>query len=140
MAIWNKDLNLEEINKFNQKTILEHIDIKITDYTDDELIGTMPVNSQTHQPYGILHGGASCVLAESLGSIASNLCLNTSKQYAVGLEINANHVRPVKSGLVRGVAKNIHLGKTTHIWDIKIYNEENKLVCISRLTMAVVNH
>jgi 1,4-dihydroxy-2-naphthoyl-CoA hydrolase len=138
MSIWAKPLNLEGINNFNKNTLVEHVGIEVTDFSDDELIGTMPVGPQTHQPFGVLHGGASCVLAESLGSIASNLCLDNKTHYAVGLEINANHVRPVKEGLVRGVAKNIHLGRSTHIWDIKIYNEDDKLVCISRLTMAVV--
>ena len=138
MSIWANPLNLEKINQFNKNTLVEHVEINITDFSEDSLTGTMPVDKRTHQPFGVLHGGASCVLAESLGSIASNLCLNNSTHYAVGLEINANHVRPVKSGLVRGVAKNIHLGRTTHIWDIQIFNEEDKLVCISRLTMAVV--
>ena len=139
MAIWHNSLNLQSINKFNQNTLMENLDIQVTDYTDISLIGTMPVNSKVHQPFGVLHGGASCVLAESLGSIASNLCLDQSKHYAVGLEINANHVRPTRSGLVKGVATNVHLGRKTHIWDIKIYDEADKLVCISRLTMAIMD-
>jgi len=138
MSIWANPLNLDKINSFNKDTIIEHVGIKITEYTDDSLTGTMPVDKRTHQPYGVLHGGASCVLAESLGSIASNLCLDNTKFFAVGLEVNANHVRPVSSGLVTGVAKIVHQGKTTHIWEIKIYNETEKLVCTSRLTMAVV--
>ena len=100
----------------------------------------MPVDKRTHQPFGILHGGASVVLVETLGSIASFLCLpDPEKQHAVGLEINANHLRPVKQGFVYGTVRPIHLGRTTHIWDIRITNEENKLVCISRLTVAIVN-
>ncbi|OIQ18233.1 MAG: esterase [Bacteriovorax sp. MedPE-SWde] len=139
MSIWANELDLLKINEFNKNTLVSHLDISITKLEDDSIEGTMPVDQRTHQPFGVLHGGASCVLAESLGSIASNLCLDNTKFYAVGLEINANHVRPVRDGIVRGVAQNIHLGKTTHIWDIKIYNEDDKLVCISRLTMAVVS-
>lgn len=139
MSIWLKLPKLDTLNKICTNTIMEHLCIELTDYTDDELIGTMPVGPNTHQPFGVLHGGASCVLAETLGSMASNMCLDTEKQYAVGLEINANHVRPVKSGTIRGVAKNIHLGRKTHIWDIKIFTEDQKLVCVSRLTMAVID-
>lgn len=139
MAIWKTDtLNLDKINAFNKNTLVEHLDIQITAFSDNSLTGTMPVNEKTHQPFGVLHGGASCVLAESLGSIASNLCIDNRTHFCVGLEINANHVRPVTNGLVTGTATLIHLGRTTHIWDIKISNEEGKLVCISRLTMAVV--
>ncbi len=139
MSIWaREDLKLEEINSFNQNTLVEHLNIVINEIGEDSLTGTMPVNSTTHQPFGVLHGGASCVLAESLGSIASNLCVDNSTHYCVGLEINANHIRPATSGMVTGVAKLIHMGRTTHIWDIKISNEDSKLVCISRLTMAVV--
>lgn len=138
MSIWFKPLKLDKVNEFNKNTLVEHLNIEVTEATEDSLIGTMPVDNTTHQPFGVLHGGASCVLAESLGSIASNLCLDNSKYYAVGLEINANHVRPVTKGKVKGIAKNIHLGRTTHIWDIQILNEDDKLVCISRLTMAIM--
>ncbi|EQC43281.1 PaaI family thioesterase [Bacteriovorax sp. Seq25_V] len=139
MNIWFKEnLDLDAINKFNKNTLVEHLEISITAIDENSLTGTMPVKPTTHQPFGVLHGGASCVLAESLGSIASNLCVDNKTHFCVGLEINANHVRPVSSGLVTGKASIIHLGKTTHIWDIKITNEEGKLVCISRLTMAVV--
>lgn len=136
--IWHKALNLQEINKFNSKCMVGDLEIEITGSSEDELIGKMPVTSRVHQPFGILHGGASCVLAESLGSVASNLCIDPEKFYCVGLEINANHIRPVREGYVYATAKNIHLGKTTHIWEIKIHDENKKLVCISRLTMAVV--
>ncbi len=138
MEIWKSKLDLEKINAFNNDSCVEHLEIEVIGHTQNSLIGTMPVDKRTHQPFGLLHGGASCVLAESLGSIASNLCLDNKTHYAVGLEINANHVRPVKSGIVKGVAENIHLGKATHIWDIKIYDDHEKLVCISRLTMAVL--
>lgn len=136
--IWHKPLNLIEINDFNKNCMVGHLEIEITSFNEDELHGKMPVNNRVHQPFGILHGGASCVLAESLGSVASNLCIDHEKFYCVGLEINANHVRPVREGFVYATAKNIHLGKSTHIWDIKILDENKKLVCISRLTMAVV--
>ena len=97
----------------------------------------MPVNEKTRQPYGILHGGASCVLAETLGSIGGAFCVDMQTQIVVGLEINANHLRPAKDGYVIGTARPIHLGRTTHVWDIKITNEKGDLVCISRLTLAV---
>lgn len=138
MAIWHKSPNLHKINEFNKNTLVEHLEIEITEFGDNYLVGKMPVKSTTHQPFGLLHGGASCVLAESIGSIASNMCVDTSKHYCVGLEINANHIRSITSGFVFGTATNIHLGRTTHIWDIKITDENQKLICISRLTMAVV--
>ncbi|MFG1500272.1 hotdog fold thioesterase [Halobacteriovorax sp. XZX-3] len=132
------NLDLNEVNKFNAGCCVEHLDIKITEAGNDYLVATMPVDERTRQPYGVLHGGASCVLAESVGSIASNIILDSSKFYAAGLEINANHVRPVQSGIVTAKATAIHLGKSTHIWDIRITDEKDKLVCISRLTMAVI--
>ena len=98
----------------------------------------MPVDERTHQPYGILHGGASVVLAESLGSVASNLIINTDKFMGVGLEINANHLRPVKSGFVTGICKPIHIGGKTHVWEIKMYDDRSKMNCISRLTVAII--
>ena len=97
----------------------------------------MPVDERTRQPYGILHGGASCLLAETVGSHASSLCIDMEKQYCVGLEINANHIRSVSEGFVYGTAKPMHLGRSTHVWEIMIRNEEGKTVCISRLTMMV---
>ena len=138
MNIWNEEFELSDVNKFNKGCCVEHLDIRVTNFGDDYLVATMPVDERTRQPYGVLHGGASCVLAESVGSIASNLVLDSSKYYAAGLEINANHVRPVQSGLVTAKAKVVHLGKSTHIWDIRITDEKDKLVCISRLTMAVI--
>ena len=96
------------------------------------------MNEKTHQPYGILHGGASVVLAETLGSVASNLIVNSEKYIAVGLEVNANHLRPVKSGFVKGICKPIHIGGKTHVWDIRLYDDRGKMNCISRLTVAIV--
>ena len=138
MSIWHKEIDLEEINKLSKNTLIEHLNIKIIEYNDEGLIGVMPVDSTTHQPFGLLHGGASCALAETLGSVASNLCIDLEKQYSVGIEINANHIRGVESGVVKGVAENLHLGRLTHVWEIKIYNEKKQLVSISRLTVAVV--
>ncbi len=138
MKIWNEEYNLEKVNEFSKNCCVEHLDIQVTEIKENYLIATMPVDERTKQPYGVLHGGASCVLAESAGSIASNLYLDSSKYYAAGLEINANHVRPVSGGRVTAKAVAVHLGKSTHIWDIRITDESEKLVCISRLTMAVI--
>ncbi|SHG74832.1 hotdog fold thioesterase [Pedobacter caeni] len=115
------------------------LDIQFTEVGPDFLTATMPVDERTHQPAGILHGGASVVLAETLGSIASYMCIDPEKYQAVGLEINANHLRPVKSGLVTGICKPLHIGAKTHVWEIKIYNDKGKMNCISRLTVAVIS-
>jgi 1,4-dihydroxy-2-naphthoyl-CoA hydrolase len=136
--IWFKDYSLSDLQKFIPNTILEHIGIEITELTENSVSGKMPVDRRTIQPAGILHGGSSVVLAESLGSIASVLVINQEKYNCVGLEINANHVRPVSKGFVYGTATPIHIGGKTHIWEIKIVNEQQKLVCISRLTMALL--
>jgi len=136
--IWNIKPSLKQMEEsFSKDHIGELIGIEITDIGDDYLAGKMPVDKRTWQPMGLLHGGASCVLAESLGSMAGSLCVDMSKQYVVGLEINANHIRGVKSGYVYGTAKPIHLGRSTQVWDIQIVNEDKKLVCVSRLTLAV---
>lgn len=136
--LWYKNYTIDDLQKFIPNTILEHIGIEITELTDNSVSGKMPVDRRTIQPAGILHGGSSVVLAESLGSIASVLVINQEKQICVGLEINANHVRPVSKGFVYGTATPIHIGGKTHIWEIKIVNEQRKLVCISRLTMALL--
>ena len=119
-------------------TMVEHVDIQITEVGEDFLRGTMPVDHRTVQTMGILHGGASVVLAETLGSIAANLCVDQSRQACVGQEINANHLRPVASGLVTGTARPIHLGTRSQVWQIEIRDERERLVCISRLTMAII--
>ena len=115
-----------------------HVGIEITEIGDDYVTARMPVDHRTTQPYGLLHGGASVLLAESLGSVAGTMCVNVAEEAVVGLEINANHIRSVKSGFVYGVAKPLHIGRNTQVWEIKITNEENKLVCASRITLAVV--
>jgi 1,4-dihydroxy-2-naphthoyl-CoA hydrolase len=128
---------LAQLNRFSQKTLVEHLGIEITDIGDDYLTGTMPVDARTHQPFGLLHGGASVALAETLGSIAGNLSVKPD-QMVVGLEINANHLRSVRSGLVTGTARPFHVGGRTQVWEIDIRNEANERVCVSRLTLAVV--
>lgn len=118
--------------------MIEHIGINITEVGDDFLAGTMPVDHRTVQPMGILHGGASVALAETLGSMAASLVIDPSRQYCVGMDINANHMRSARSGYVKGVARPLHLGSSTQVWSIEIKDEQEKLVCISRLTMAVL--
>lgn len=138
MAIWFKPFTLEEVQQRGIGTMVEHIGITITEVGDDFLKGTMPVDHRTVQPMGILHGGASVALAETLGSIASYLVIDNDKKYCVGLDINANHIRAAKKGMVIGIAKPLHLGSSTQVWSIEITDEENRLVCISRITMAVL--
>lgn len=135
--IWNKTIDIEALNK-RSKNMVTLLDIKFTEATADSLSATMPVDSRTQQPFGILHGGASVVLAETIGSVASHLVIGEGDYLPVGLEINANHLRPVSEGLVTAKCTPIHIGKKTHVWDIKISNPENKLVCISRLTVSIV--
>lgn len=137
MAIWKQDISLERINGWSANTMMETLGIRITEIGDDWLRGTMPVDHRTHQPYGLLHGGASVVLAETLGSTAAMLSLEPS-EVAVGLDINANHIRGVRSGTVTGTARMVHIGRTTQVWEIRIETEAGELVCISRITMAVI--
>jgi 1,4-dihydroxy-2-naphthoyl-CoA hydrolase len=129
--------SLAEINELRRGTMVEHLGIEITALGDDFIAGRMPVDQRTKQPAGVLHGGASVALAESLGSIAANMVVDYGKFYCVGLEINANHVRGCSEGSVEGVARPAHLGRTTQIWEIRI-TQDSHLVCISRLTMAVL--
>lgn len=139
MRIWlDKNISVESLRPFGKGTMSEHLGIEWLDLGDDFLKAKMPVDHRTNQPYGLLHGGASCVLAETLGSVASYLVIDSSQFYCVGIEINANHIRSVKNGFVYGVCSPLHLGSSTHVWDIRITNEEGKLVCISRLTVAVM--
>ena len=137
--IWfKKDLSLADFTFLGKQTIADVLDIRFSEVGPDFLKATMPVDHRTHQPYGLLHGGASCVLAETLGSVASAKVIDPEKFICVGLEINANHVRSVRSGMVTGIATPIHIGASTHVWDIKIYDEREKLICISRLTVAIL--
>lgn len=136
--IWAKEFSLEDLNGRPKGHIGEVMEIEFTEITSDSLSARMPVNEKTRQPYGILHGGASVVLAETLGSVASNLVINSEKYIGVGLEVNANHLRPVKSGYVTGICTPIHIGGKTHVWDIKLYDQRGKMTCVSRLTVAII--
>ena len=137
MRIWKQHVDLATINGWSARTLMRALDIRITEIGDDYLRGTMPVDDRTRQPYGILHGGASVALAETLGSTAAMLCCEDGRA-AVGLEINANHLRAVHAGTVTGTARPVHVGRSTQVWEIRIENEAGKLTCICRLTMAVV--
>lgn len=138
-SIWfKKDLTLTDFEIFDRNTMDVHIGIRFTELGSNFLKGTMPVDHRTTQPYGVLHGGANCVLAETLGSVASAMVIDSEKNICMGLEINANHIRSVKSGIVTGIASPLHLGSSTHVWDIKIYDEGEKLICVSRLTVVIL--
>ncbi|MGF1682883.1 hotdog fold thioesterase [Photobacterium minamisatsumaniensis] len=139
MTIWKKNFTLESLNQTSTNTLVEHLGIEYVSFDGGSLSAVMPVDSRTHQPLGMLHGGASVVLAETLGSIAANLCVDEGK-YCVGLDINANHIRGMRSGLVKGTTSPIHIGATTQVWQIEIVDERERLVCTSRLTMAVMTH
>jgi len=139
MPLFNPNLTLEMLNNMFAKTMMEHIGIEITRFGEDFIEARMPVDHRTHQPMGLLHGGASVTLAETLGSMAAVCCLDISKQYCVGLDINANHIKSVREGFVTGITKPIHIGKKTQVWEIRITNEQQELVCISRITMAVID-
>ena len=119
--------------------MVAHLGIEFTEIGENHLTAKMPVDHRTHQPYGLLHGGASVALAETLGSMAAAFCVDLKTQYCVGLDINANHVKGIKSGFVFGTTTPMHIGKKTHVWEIKITNDQNELVCISRLTIAVID-
>jgi 1,4-dihydroxy-2-naphthoyl-CoA hydrolase len=138
MSLWKQPADLARLNGWSANTMMEALGIRITAVGDDWLTGSMPVDQRTHQPYGLLHGGASVALAETLGSTAAMLTLDPERELAVGLDINANHIRGVRSGTVTGTAKALHIGRTTQVWEIRIENEEGALVCISRITMAVI--
>ena len=137
--IWfDKTLTVENLKPLGLNTMATYIGIEWVDVGENFIKAKMPVDQRTNQPYGLLHGGASCVLAETLGSVASAMAIDHSKFYCVGIEINANHIRGVREGYVTGVVQPLHLGSTTHVWDIKIYDEKEKLVCVSRLTVAIL--
>lgn len=138
MAIWKKAFTLDDLKARHAGTAEGHLGIEFSAIGDDWLAARMPVDARTRQPFGILHGGASVLLAESVGSCAANLCVDSQHFYCVGLDINANHVRGVRSGWVTGTARALHIGKSTHVWQIDITNEAGALVCASRLTMSVL--
>lgn len=136
--MWFKNWTLKEINEFNNINMQKHLGISFCEIGSDFLTAKMNVNKNVMQPFGVLHGGASVVLAETVGSVASNYCLNHEKEYAVGLDINANHIKPVRSGDVYARATAIHIGRKTHVWNIEIRDESKDLVCLARLTMCIL--
>jgi len=139
MAIWSKEtFTLEELNALSKHTLAEALDMRFTAIGENYLALQMPVGQRTHQPYGLLHGGASAALAETVGSVASWMCIDSDKQMCVGMEINCNHLRGKKSGMVTATATPLHLGARSHVWDIRITDEQGKLVCISRFTVAIL--
>jgi 1,4-dihydroxy-2-naphthoyl-CoA hydrolase len=138
MTIWKSPRTVEDLNSTRAGTMLEHVGIEFTEIGDDFVRGTMPVDGRTRQPYGLLHGGASVALGETLGSTGATLCVDTKEYQCVGQEINANHVRAMRTGLVTGTARPVHVGRHSPVWSIEIVNEAGKLVCISRLTVAII--
>jgi 1,4-dihydroxy-2-naphthoyl-CoA hydrolase len=137
--IWFNKITCEQLNKESTNTLIELLAIKFIEVGDDYLAATMPVNDKTRQPYGVLHGGASCVLAETLASIAGCYVVNPDQQYCVGLEINGNHLKQVKSGLVKGITKKYHLGSRTQVWGVEVFDESSQLCFVSRVTMCVLS-
>jgi 1,4-dihydroxy-2-naphthoyl-CoA hydrolase len=139
MAIWfHENLTVDTLQSFGKNNMVEHLGILFTEIGENYIKATMPVDHRTTQTYGILHGGASVSLAETIGSIAAALVIDNEKYYCVGLEINANHIRSVRKGFVTGISIPIHIGRKTHVWEIKMYDVEEKLICICRLTVAIL--
>lgn len=139
MSIWFAEPTLDALNAFSQATLVEHLAIEFTAIGDDFITARMPVDRRTVQPFGLLHGGASVALAETLGSIAATFCINPQEKMCVGLEINANHVRSARAGYVFGTVRPLHIGGSTQIWQTQIVDEQERLICISRLTIAVLD-
>lgn len=134
-----RQVPLEKINAFRKNTLMEVLDISCVELGDDYIVATMPVDHRTHQPMGLLHGGASAALIESIGSMGSTLLLDLSKEAPVGIEVNANHVGSMKSGVVKAVGKIVHAGKRSHVWQVDLFDEQTgKLVCTGRLTIMIV--
>ena len=138
MSIWRQPISLDELNRYQQQTLVTHLGIRYTEAGDDYLKASMPVDERTRQPAGILHGGASATLAETLGSTGANLVVDRDKMLCVGLELNCNHIRAVRAGCVTGTARPLHIGKSTQVWEIRITDEQERLVCVSRITTAVL--
>ena len=139
-SIWKSPATLDELNALGANTAADFLGIRITEVGPDFLRGTLPVSERTVQPMGLIHGGINVVLAETLGSMAANMAVDTQKYFCVGQEINANHVRGVRTGGVTGTARVKYLGRTSQVWEIDIVDERGRLTCVSRLTMAVVPH
>lgn len=138
MSIWRRALTVDDLNQYQQQTLVTHLGIRYTEIGEDYLTGTMPVDERTKQPAGILHGGASASLAETLGSTGANLTVDREKFLCVGLELNCNHIRAMREGMVTGTARPLHIGKSTQVWEIRITDERQRPVCASRITMAVL--
>jgi 1,4-dihydroxy-2-naphthoyl-CoA hydrolase len=138
MSIWRSPYSLDAINAGSADTLMGSLGIRFTEIGADYLRGTMPVDARTHQPFGVLHGGASVALAETLGSMGANMCVDGTRYLCVGQEINANHLRPVQSGMVTGTARPVHVGARSQVWSIDIVDESGALVCVSRLTIATL--
>lgn len=138
MKIWHKDIDISVVTNRSKNTMVDYLGVEFTDIGDDYMIARMPVDHRTRQPIGIMHGGASCFLAETVGSTAGNLCVDWDKFYCVGLDINTNHIRSIREGYVYGTAKPYHLGRSTQVWSIEIVDEEKRLISVNRLTMAVL--
>ena len=140
MSIWfNKEITIDDLHLLRQNTLASYLGMEWVAIGDDFLKLKMPVNDKTKQPYGLLHGGASCALAETVGSVASALVIDQEKYACVGIEINANHIRGAREGFVIATSSPLHIGRTTHVWDIKIHDEAGKLICVSRLTVAITD-
>ncbi len=138
MSIWFKPFTLDEIQSYSRGSMVEHLDLRFTEIGPDFLRGTLPVDSRTTQPFGLLHGGASAVLAETLGSVAATHCVDMSRYRCVGLEINSNHIRSARDGRVTGTARPVHVGTRSQVWEIRIEDDKGRLTCISRLTVMVL--
>ena len=138
MKIWQTEIDLASLNERSKNTMGEYLGIEFIEVGTDYMVARMPVDHRTKQPIGIMHGGASCVLAETVGSTAGNCCVDLNQFYCVGLDINTNHIRAMRDGFVIATAKSFHLGKTTQVWGIEIKNADGKMVSVNRLTMAVL--
>lgn len=136
--IWFRKFDLDELNALNMNTMVTHCDISLTKITPDSLEGVMEVSSKIKQPFGIVHGGANCVLAETLGSISANLVCDSEMYHAVGLTITTNHIKAVRNGSITGISKPIHIGATTHVWEIRTFNDQKQLTSTTNLTMAII--
>ena len=136
---FTKIVSLDTLNAMSNNTLAQNLGIEFIEVGVDWLTAKMPVDKRTHQPYGLLHGGASVALAETLGSVASHCSIDSTRQYCVGLEINANHLKGIRDGFVYGTARPLHRGRTTQVWEIKISNEQKDLVCVSRITIAILS-
>jgi 1,4-dihydroxy-2-naphthoyl-CoA hydrolase len=138
-SIWHKSFTPDELNSWSSDTMSGYLEMKVIEIGDDYIKGRMPVTPKILQPMGLVHGGANVAFAETLGSFAASLVVDREKQYVVGQEINANHLRGVREGSVTGIAQSVYLGRTSHVWEIKLYDDREKLTCISRITMAILN-